>query len=73
MKEPETPEQWQVALDTVVALLAVDAAKRYGLGTVNMARCREILQRAKALGYQPSDQIVERIGASVRGAQSILK
>ncbi len=56
VKEPTTPEEWQAALDALVALLEKDgsAARTYGLATVNVARCGEILRRATSLGYSPS-------------------
>ncbi|MES2465128.1 MAG: hypothetical protein V4671_31565 [Armatimonadota bacterium] len=63
MQEPETPEEWQAALDMVVALLALDAAARYGLARVDTQRCGEILRRAKALGYRPSRRTVEWVTA----------
>jgi hypothetical protein len=53
MKDPETTEQWQAAVDTVVAILNAEHARTFGLATINIARCREILERARAKGILP--------------------
>lgn len=54
--EPVTPEQWQEAVDAASFALAVDAAMQYGLVTgpaIDVDRCVDLLERGKALGYQP--------------------
>jgi hypothetical protein len=63
MQEPETPEEWQAALNMVVALLAVDVAAAFGLARVDSQRCAEILRRAKARGFHPSRQTLEWVNA----------
>lgn len=59
MTDPQTPEEWQVAVDGANAALLVDSARQYGLITggpiVNVERCIEILERGKALGYLPKE------------------
>jgi hypothetical protein len=56
VRDPQTPEEWQEAADTAHILLAIEAARGYGLVTggpeLNEQRCIEILLRAEALGYK---------------------
>ncbi len=63
LQVPTTPDEWRAALDTVVALRAVDAAGKYGLPRVNVECCGEILRRAKAMGHTPSSGTVEWVTA----------
>jgi hypothetical protein len=72
MKDPETPEQWQAAVDMIVALLYMDSSQSVGLAAVNVQRCAEILHQAKALGYKPSERHVARLSASVSGSRALL-
>lgn len=54
--DPETPEQWQEAVNAANLWLMIDAARQYGLLTapdVNVDRCEEVLARGKELGYTP--------------------
>jgi hypothetical protein len=57
IRDPQTPQEWQEAADTAHILLAIDAARQYGLVTggpeLNEQRCIEILLRAEALGFKP--------------------
>jgi hypothetical protein len=57
--EPETPEQWQWAVDAAHCLMLIESAKAYGLvtggPTTKEARCIDILERGAALGYTPKD------------------
>lgn len=56
-RDPETPEQWQQAVDAAEFLLALDSARQYGLITggpkVHTRRCAQILSHGKAQGYTP--------------------
>ncbi len=65
MIEPQTPQEWQEAIDTAEVLVRLDAARQYGLVTggpaVNVSRCEELLRRGEALGYTPTADAVERI------------
>lgn len=62
--DPVHPEEWQEAVDAAKALLALEAARLYGLVTggpvVNVRRCEEILDQGRTLGYVPSADAVER-------------
>lgn len=56
IKDPQTPQEWQAAVDSAELFLLIDSAKRYGLITgpkVNADRCDEILSRGRRLGYSP--------------------
>jgi len=63
-RDPETPEQWQDAVDAANACLAPDSARQYGLveggPKIDVDRCDEILRRGALLGYRPSPDAVER-------------
>lgn len=63
MKEPESPAEWQEALDAAMASRLLADCKMYGLieggPNVNVSRCDEIIERAQALGLRPSKRDVE--------------
>lgn len=63
-REPQTPEQWQAAVDSAHALLAVHSARCYGLIETDMKidveRCEALLKRGHGLGYTPAADAVER-------------
>lgn len=50
-RDPHGPDEWQEAVDLANAMLTVDACRQYGLiewdGVVDVARCEEILRRAR--------------------------
>lgn len=54
MREPRTDEEWKEAADIANVALLIDSARQYGLITgappVNVARCEEIISRAKRRG-----------------------
>jgi hypothetical protein len=56
--DPETPQEWQAAVDAAEFYLNMDSARQYGLLTggpkVNADRCEEILRRGKRKGYVPA-------------------
>lgn len=62
--EPQTPEEWQNAVDAAHGALLTDSAHKYGLvsggPTVIVSRCEEILARGKELGVEPSSDSAER-------------
>lgn len=64
LREPASPNEWQVAAEAARACLILDAAWSYGIVTggpgVDVDRCTEILRRAKALGVEPSCDALER-------------
>ena len=66
--DPRTSEEWQNAADAAYALLAIDAARQYGLvrggPTVSVERCGELLERARREGIKPASDAVERYVAA---------
>ena len=57
---PQTPEEWQAAVDAADLALTLDSLIQYGLMettdgdfSVNAARCYEILDLGRSLGYTP--------------------
>lgn len=71
MIDPDTPEEWQNAVDAAHGLLTVDAARQYGLvaggPTVIVSRCKEILERGKDLGITPSADAIEKVALAYAG------
>lgn len=64
MREPETREEWQDAVDAAKGCLALESARLYGLVTggpdVNGERCLAIIERGAAIGVTPADDVVDR-------------
>lgn len=75
VKEPVTPQEWQLCVDAAEFFLAVDSCRQYGLLTggpgVNVERCVGILERGKALGYKPAPmtQLCEKFIRGPKEAQ----
>ena len=73
--EPTTPQEWQEAADLAYGLLALEAARQYGLvtggPTVNAARAHELLARAAERGITPDDDAVEAVmlGTIIAGSR----
>jgi hypothetical protein len=65
-RDPQTPAEWQEAVDVAEFLLLLASARAYGLidggPTANSERCEEILKRGRELGYRPHKdaQLCER-------------
>jgi len=57
VKDPETPSDWQNAVDAAGFYRLVADARMYGLleggPEVNIERCDELLRRGAALGFKP--------------------
>jgi hypothetical protein len=56
-RDPQTPEEWQEAVDAAAGARALADCAMYGLITgpdVDVARCDNILERGAALGVRPS-------------------
>lgn len=59
MKDPQTPHEWQEAVNLSEFLLLLDSARQYDLITgtgfpdINAVRCDELISRGAALGYHP--------------------
>ncbi len=64
MKDPQTPEEWQEAVDMAEFYLTLESARMYGLVVggpdVNSERCLDILERGKAKGVKPSPEYIQR-------------
>ena len=76
---PETPEQWQLAVNLAEACLLFESARQYGLITggpiVDVPRCGEILDEGQRRGITPTVTGVEQaidafIKESPRGTQA---
>ena len=56
-RDPQTPEEWQEAVNAAEFLLLIDSARQYGLieggPKVNGRRADAILDRGRRLGYLP--------------------
>jgi hypothetical protein len=65
-RDPETPTEWQEAVDGAQFMLLMHAAVCYGLiewkGDVDVDRCDDILRRGRALGFAPArtDDLIKR-------------
>ena len=64
-QDPETPEEWQEAVDQSYVLKLLDSARRYGLvkcgPEIDVARCEELLERGRRLKVYPSEDAVDRL------------
>jgi hypothetical protein len=62
--EPETPAQWQKAVDLAEMYLLLDSAQAYGLirgaPPVNTGRCQELIARGKERGITPDPEGVKQ-------------
>ena len=61
--DPQTPEEWQEAVETAWASLALDSLVQYGLIeavggclSVDADRCREVLERGRAMGITATQE-----------------
>jgi len=56
--DPETPEQWQQAVNIAEFMLALDSARQYGLIETDIQlvveRCDDILRRGREKGFVPA-------------------
>lgn len=63
-QDPQGDAEWQNAADAAHALLAVDAARTYGLITggpdVDVERCSEMPERASLRGITLAKDAIER-------------
>jgi hypothetical protein len=61
--DPQTPEQWQEAVDSAAAMRMIADCKMYGLleggPVINISRCDELLERGQQLGVMPSAPVVD--------------
>lgn len=65
MQNPETPAEWQEAVNLADLFLSFDSARKYGLVVggpdVDADRCDEILRAGKVRGYVPQPLEIERL------------
>jgi len=65
-EDPETPDEWQSAVDAADFCLLISAACQYGLITgaprINVERCQELLERGAELAYFPTPPDRRRAG-----------
>jgi hypothetical protein len=58
IEDPQTPEEWQNAVDVAAAFRYIWDCRMYGLleggGNINVARCDELLERGRERGVRPS-------------------
>lgn len=70
IRDPETPAEWQAAVNAAKALLALDDARLYGLVTggpkVDRDRCVHILDAGLALGWVPREHDVAALMNEIR-------
>ena len=68
IKDPQSPEEWQEAVNLAHMWRMVEAARLFGLVTggpkVNVARCDEIIERGKKHGIKPQDAVVGQMIAA---------
>ena len=61
-KDPQTPEQWQLAVDAAQGILATAFIQALGLieggPEYNVARCVDVIERGKDMGITPSDDAI---------------
>lgn len=64
MKDPETPDEWQEAVDLAKTLLAIHDARLYGLiaggPEVDANRALDLLAKGRARGIEPRPDCVKR-------------
>lgn len=69
-QSPQTPAEWQAAVDLAYACLLLDRARQFGLVTalprVNVPRCEEVLALGRARGFEPANEAVDRLLAEVK-------
>ena len=67
---PQTPEEWQTAVDAAEGALALDSCRQYGLVTggpkVNVNRCCEIIDAGRKRGIVPSPDAVQQFVAALQ-------
>lgn len=67
--DPVTPQEWQDAVDSAHACLALDSARIYGLVVggprVDVDRCDQILAAGRDRGFTPAADAVERFVAAL--------
>jgi hypothetical protein len=75
VNEPESPKDWQEALNLAELYSLVDSAVKYGLveytGEINVERCHDILEQGRKRGVYPvKAQVDALIQEFVRGTSA---
>lgn len=83
IQEPETPGEWQDAVDGAEFWLMVDSAIQYGLmemigddgkpmkgSRVNVDRCLKLLELGKERGIVPDPHLLEKLKTSILAKNS---
>ena len=69
MKQPQTPTEWQEAVDLAHGALVLDSARQYGLvtggPTVDVSRCEQFLRDGRRLGITPGRDALDRFLCSL--------
>lgn len=64
-KDPDSPEEWQEAVDVAHVMLHIESARQYGLvrggPVIDVDRCEQILELGELLGYTPAEDAIERL------------
>jgi hypothetical protein len=73
VNEPESPKEWQEAVNLAELYSLVDSAVKYGLveytGKISIERCYDILEQGRKRGVYPvKAQVDQLIQEFVRGA-----
>ena len=62
-REPQTPQEWQVAVDAAEGVLASEFIRALGFiskgGEFNIARCVDVLERGRDQGIIPSETAIK--------------
>lgn len=69
--DPQTPEDWQTAVNLAEVLLLVDSARQYGLITggpaIHADRCAALLEAARSRGIVPEAAAVDTLVRKLTG------
>lgn len=69
--DPETPHQWQEAVDIAQGFLVLESARLFGLvkggPKVNVDRCEYILAEGRKRGYLPATDAAEKVAIALAG------
>jgi hypothetical protein len=72
VQTPNTPEEWQAAVDAAEGFLQLDSCRQYGLlaggPEVNVERCVELLELGAAKGFRPVADAAERLVGELLGS-----
>ncbi len=65
IQDPQTPTEWQEAVDLAEFFLLLDAARKYNLVTggpdILLERCEQILREGRRQSIRPHQDCVERL------------